>query len=63
MKYYVIKHLILLKPQNIMDINVDLVQWFTHFFDKINAGGAATLSRSKSLVNQLIKMKIFQKTN
>ena len=29
MKYYVIKHLILLKIQNMIDINVDLLQWFT----------------------------------
>ena len=30
-KYYVIKHLILLKMQNMMDINVDLPQWFIIF--------------------------------
>ena len=30
-KYYVIKHLILLKIQKMMDINVDLPQWFIIF--------------------------------
>ena len=29
-----IKHLILLKSLNIMDIKEDLLLWFTHFFDK-----------------------------
>ena len=30
-KYYAIKHLILLKIQNMMDINVSLLQWFINF--------------------------------
>ena len=30
-KYYVIKHLILLKIQNMMGINEVLFQWFIHF--------------------------------
>ena len=30
-KYYMIKHLLLLKIQIMMDINVDLLQWFTNF--------------------------------
>ena len=29
--YYIIKHLILLKIQNMMDINLDLLQWFISF--------------------------------
>ena len=33
-KYYVIKHLILLKTQNMLPINADLFQWFTNCFDK-----------------------------
>ena len=33
-KYYVIKHLTLLKIQNIMDINVDLLQWFRNLLIK-----------------------------
>ena len=33
-KYYVIKHLILLKIQNTMDINVVLLQWFINFLIK-----------------------------
>ena len=30
-KYYVIKHLTLLKIQNMIDINVDLLQWLINF--------------------------------
>ena len=30
-KYYVIKHLILLKIQNMININVYLLHWFTKF--------------------------------
>ena len=33
-KCYVIKHLILLKIQNMTDINADLLQWFTNFLMK-----------------------------
>ena len=33
-KYYVIKHLILLKSQNMMDINADVLQWFIKFLMK-----------------------------
>ena len=33
-KYYVIKHLILLNIQNMMDINVGLLQWFIHILIK-----------------------------
>ena len=33
-KDYIIKHLILLKIQNMMGINVDLLQWFINFLIK-----------------------------
>ena len=33
-QYYVIKHLILLKIQNMMDINADWLQWFMTFLIK-----------------------------
>ena len=33
-KYYVIKHLILLKIQSMMGISLDLLQWFTKFLIK-----------------------------
>ena len=33
-KYYVIKHLILLNIQNMMNINVGLLQWFIHILIK-----------------------------
>ena len=39
-KYYVKKHLILLKIRNMLDINVDLLEWFTIFFDKKSSGCA-----------------------
>ena len=35
-KYYAIKHLILLKILNMMDINANLLQWSIIFFIKIN---------------------------
>ena len=37
-KYYAIKHLILLKIQNMMDINVYLLQWFINFLMKKTSG-------------------------
>ena len=33
-KHYVIKHLILQKSQNMMDINVELLQWYRRFLMK-----------------------------
>ena len=33
-KYYVMKHLILLRIQNMMDINVELLQWIINFLIK-----------------------------
>ena len=39
-KYYLMKHLILLKIKNTIDVNVDLLQWLTFFFDKKTSGGA-----------------------
>ena len=35
-----IKHLILLKIKNTMDINVDVLQWFTNFMIKKTFGGS-----------------------
>ena len=34
-----IKHLIILKIQNLVDINVELLQWFINFLIKKTAGG------------------------
>ena len=39
-KYCVIKHLILLKIQNMMVVEGVLLQWFINFFDKKTSGGA-----------------------
>ena len=39
-KYYVIKYLILLKIQNVTDINAGLLQWFISFLIKKTACGA-----------------------
>ena len=33
-KYYKVKHLILLKIQSTMDINMNLLQWFINFLIK-----------------------------
>ena len=45
-RYCVIKHLILLKIQNMMDINIDLLQYFITFL-------------TKKLLMKILKMKIF----
>ena len=37
--YYVIKHLIFLKTENMFDVNVNLLQWLTNFVIKKNLGG------------------------
>ena len=39
-KYYVVRHLVLPKIQNIMDINTDLLQWFKNFLTANTSGGA-----------------------
>ena len=39
-KHYVIKHLILLKIQNIMDIEEGLLQWVYKFFNKKTSGNS-----------------------
>ena len=44
-KYCVIRHLILLKIQNMMDINVNLIHWFTNFFYK----KSTSLAQSETL--------------
>ena len=36
-KYYVIKHLMLQKIQNMMDINLELLHWFINFLIKSRA--------------------------
>ena len=46
-KYYMIKHLILLKIHNRMHINVDLLQWFINFLIK------------RFLIEQLLKMNLY----
>ena len=49
-----------------MDINMDLLQWFTNSFNKKSLGGVATLVQSETLVceiNLLGKMKIHQTKN
>ena len=52
-KYYVVKHLILLKVQNEMDINVDLLQWFI----KKTSGGTVRneIISNKELAEKLHK--------
>ena len=49
-----IKHLILLKSQNMIDINVDLLQWSIHFLIKKTSGAVATLANKTSFKNEII---------
>ena len=49
-KYYALKHLILLKLQNMMDFNEDLLQYFINFL-------------IKSFLIVVLKVKIFQTEN
>ena len=51
-KYCTIKHLILLKILNMMNINVDLLQWFTNFLIKKNSGSGI---KSKNISNNYLK--------
>ena len=64
-KYYVAKHLILLKIQNRMDITVDLLQWFKKFLIKrllantsngaIESKNISNLQLAKDLHKQIIR--------
>ena len=55
-----IRHLILLKIQNIVDINVDLLQWFINFLIKKTSGGASKneFMSNKELAEELHKLII-----
>ena len=48
-EYYVVKHLILLKIQNMMDIIEDLLQWYIHFLYKKSCGSGV---KRKIMPNQ-----------
>ena len=68
-KYCVIKHLILLKIQNMMDINVNLLQFFINFLIKKISGGAiesenmSNKDSSEELLKPIItKLKIKEST-
>ena len=56
-KYYVIKHFILLKVQNMMDINVDFPQCSIHFLHKKTSVGAPALVNKSAITNQIISNK------
>ena len=55
--YYAIKHLILLKIQNMMDINVYLLQWFINFLMKKTSGSGIRNNNisNKELAEELHK--------
>ena len=59
-KYYVINHLILLKIQNMMDINVNLLRWSINLFIKKTSGSAIENISNKELAEELHK-QIIQK--
>ena len=60
-KYHVIKHSILLKIQNIREIIVDLLQWFTNFLIKtlqvviLKVKLSKTKNHLKNYTNQLLE--------
>ena len=56
-KNCVIKHLMLLKIRNTMDINVDLLQWFINFLIKKTSGMRANKSAGSCVKNQNILNK------
>ena len=64
-KYCLIKHLILLKIRNMMNINVDLLQWSINFLIKETLGGTVETENisNKELAKELHKSIIrkFQK--
>ena len=47
----------IVKIQNMMDINVDLLQWFIHFLIKKTSGGATTLANKSAVQNKNISNK------
>ena len=52
--YYVIKHLILLKIQSMMDINVDLLHLFITFLGKKSFDGAATRANESAIKSEIM---------
>ena len=55
-----LKHLTLLKIRNIMDINVDLLQWFINFLIKKSSGDVATLGSKSAVKNENMSNKEFE---
>ena len=59
-KYYAIKHLILLKFRNMMDINAELPQWFINVLMK---GLLVVMLKAKLLHKPIIKKKLRNETS
>ena len=59
-KYYVTKHLILLKIQYMMGVNIDLLQWFINFLIKKTLEGTVKneIISNKDLAEELLKPTI-----
>ena len=55
-----LKHLTLLKIRNIMDINVDLLQWFINFLIKKSSGDVATLGSKSAVKNENMSNNAFE---
>ena len=55
-KYYVIKHLILLKAQDMIDMNVNLLQWFI-IFHAMSSDGAVTRANKSAIKSKTMKSK------
>ena len=54
-KYCVIKHLVLLKTQNMMDIKGALLQWFQYFNKKTAGGAVKKVIQNDELAEELHK--------
>ena len=59
-KYYVIKHLILLKIRNMIDINVDLLQCFINFLIKKNSVSGI---RNENMLRQQLTEELHKPIN
>ena len=55
--YHVIKHLIMLKIQNMMDIKEVLFQWIKMFFEKKSSGGVVTRADKSAIKSEIMTIQ------
>ena len=56
-KVHVIKHLIMLKIQNMMDIKEVLFQWIKMFFEKKSSGGVVTRADKSAIKSEIMTIQ------